>query len=279
MLYNNIESTVINNGNTGDYFKLERGVRQGCPLSAYLFILAINVLANKIRFEKNIKGININNKTIKLSMLADDLTLILTNLGSVENALKLLNKFSQCSGLKMNIDKTKAKSIGTSESPEHYHHGIKTPIETLGIHIINNLEESFNYNFKPKIATFKNLLQIWTQHTLTIKGKIIIVNTLALSPLIYVSSLIDTPPEALKEISDIIQNVIWEGKTAKIAQNTLIKNIEHGGLKLCLYPTKVKALKLSWIKWFYNISMAEWVWCRLQIKLFQQLRRLQSRFI
>ncbi len=63
-------------------------------LSAYLFILAIEVLANKIRFDKNIKGININNKTIKLSMLADDLTLIVTNLGSVENALKLLNKFS-----------------------------------------------------------------------------------------------------------------------------------------------------------------------------------------
>ncbi len=94
-------------------------------------------------------------------MLADDLSIILTNLGSVENALKLLNKFSQCSGLKINIDKTKAKSIGTSESPEHYHHGlslINTLIETLGIHITNNLEESFNYNFKPKIATFKNLL-------------------------------------------------------------------------------------------------------------------------
>ncbi len=31
MMYNNIESTVINNGNIGGYFKLERGVRQGCP--------------------------------------------------------------------------------------------------------------------------------------------------------------------------------------------------------------------------------------------------------
>ncbi len=185
MLYNNSEYTVINNGNICDYFKLERGVRQGCPISAYIFILAIEVLANKIKFEKDMKVININNKTIKLSMLADDLTLIITNLGSLENAVKLLNIFSQCSGLKINIDTTKAKSIGTSESTEHYHHGlpwIKIPIETLGIHITNNLEESFNYNCKPKIATFKNLLQIWKQSTLTIKGKITIVNTLALSP-------------------------------------------------------------------------------------------------
>ncbi len=76
MMYNNIESTVINNGSRGGCFKLERGLRKGCPLSAYLFILTIEILANKIRYEKNIKGIKIDNKIIKLSMLVDDLTLI-----------------------------------------------------------------------------------------------------------------------------------------------------------------------------------------------------------
>ncbi len=31
-MYNNIQSAVLNNGNTGNYFNLQRGVRQGCPL-------------------------------------------------------------------------------------------------------------------------------------------------------------------------------------------------------------------------------------------------------
>ncbi len=84
-MYNNIESTVINNGNTEGYFKLERGVRQDCSLLAYLFILAIEFLANKLRYEKNIKGIKIENKIIKLSMLVDELTLILQDLKSIEN--------------------------------------------------------------------------------------------------------------------------------------------------------------------------------------------------
>ncbi len=76
-IYNNIESTILCNDNTGIYFKLQRGIRQGCPLSAYLFITTLEILANKIRNDTNIKGIKINNKEIKISLLADDITLIL----------------------------------------------------------------------------------------------------------------------------------------------------------------------------------------------------------
>ncbi len=107
MMYNNIESTVLNNGNTGGFFNLERGERQGCPLSAYLFILAIEILANKIRHEKDIKGIKIDKEETKLSMLEDDLTLILQDLKSIENVLKLLDDFSRYSGLSINIEKLK----------------------------------------------------------------------------------------------------------------------------------------------------------------------------
>ncbi len=94
LMYNNIESAMLYNGSTVYYFKLERGVRQGCPLSAYLFILAIEVLANKIRNDTDIKGIKIDNKEIKISLLADDITLILKDLLSLENSLKPLNSFN-----------------------------------------------------------------------------------------------------------------------------------------------------------------------------------------
>ncbi len=83
-IYNNIESTILNNGNTGIYFKLQRGVRQGCPLSAYLFITTLEILANKIWNDMNIKGIQIENKEIKISLLADNITLILLDLDSVK---------------------------------------------------------------------------------------------------------------------------------------------------------------------------------------------------
>ncbi len=67
--------------------------------------------------------------------------------------------------------------------------------------------------------------------------------------------MIKTPPEALKEINDIIKNVIWEGKAAEIAQKNLNNN---GGLKLCYFPFKVDSLKLSWIKRLCDDTDANW---------------------
>ena len=103
LCYSNIESCVLNNGWSTDSFKLERGVRQGCPLSPYLFILGVEILAEKIRTNKSVKGIRVQENEIKLSQYADDTTLILD--GSKESftsALQDLDNFSAISGLRLN---------------------------------------------------------------------------------------------------------------------------------------------------------------------------------
>ena len=64
----------MNNGHASDFFQLHGGVRQGCPLSGLLFVLAIEVLAQAIRENENIYGLKINDTELKLSMYADDLT-------------------------------------------------------------------------------------------------------------------------------------------------------------------------------------------------------------
>ena len=57
LFYNDIQSCVYNNGWSSGYFNLERGVRQGCPLSPYIFILYSEILANSIRKDNLVKGI------------------------------------------------------------------------------------------------------------------------------------------------------------------------------------------------------------------------------
>ena len=67
ILYTNVSSCVINNGFASAFFMLSKGIRQGCPLSALLFIITVEILAIEIRNNNNIKGITIGSQTIKIS--------------------------------------------------------------------------------------------------------------------------------------------------------------------------------------------------------------------
>ena len=114
VLYNGVQSSVVNGGFMTNYFEITRGVRQGCPLSPSLFILAVELLALKIRQNKNCEGIYLpNNQEVKISQFADDTTIITNNTDSLKSHLQTIEWFGTVSGLKLNKKKTKAMWLGT----------------------------------------------------------------------------------------------------------------------------------------------------------------------
>ena len=85
---------------------LSRGVKQGCPLSTYLFIMAIKMLAIKIRTNNKIKGIEIRGLKTKVSLYAEDLCFLLKPpFGSLQRLIDNLDHFSNLSGIQLNYDK------------------------------------------------------------------------------------------------------------------------------------------------------------------------------
>ena len=95
---------VINNGFMTQPISMERGILQGCPVSPYLFLLVIAILAIAIRQNDNIHGIPVDNHELKVSLLAADTTCFLDgSSASFDNLFDILNQSATFSGCKINF--------------------------------------------------------------------------------------------------------------------------------------------------------------------------------
>ncbi len=259
-LYNNISSCIINNGHVSTFFEVSRGVRQGCPLSPYLFILAAELMAIAIRMSDDITGIKINDLEVKISAYADDTTLFLDGSEkSVLSTFKILDSFCMASGMKINFDKSEAMKLGPLRDDFNVKpigRGLSWsngPVRLLGILLTHNEADLFDLNYIPQLEKIKNLLKIWSRRDLTPIGKITIVKSLALSQLTFLLTVLPNPSrEFIKQVNKVIYHFVWNGKPDKVARKIIINDYEHGGLKMPDLEHFQKGLKCAWVKRYIN---------------------------
>ena len=255
LFYHNTESCILNNGWSCSFFKLERGVRQGCPLSPYLFILCVEILAEAIRKNESIKGITINEQEIKISQYADDTTLILDgSTVSFTTSLQILDLFSEISGLRLNIKKTEALWIGSkigkevNLSAEKDFKWVKDKVRALGVWLSTNPETTIEANYSEKLTKVRNSLSCWELRRLSLLGKITVLKSLIASQLVYILSPLPTNHNAIKEINNIFFHFLWDGKGDKVKRDIIISDYENGGLRMIDVKIFNQALKSGWIK-------------------------------
>ena len=258
--YKNIQSCVINNGITSNYFTIERKVRQGDPLSPYLFVVAVETLAIAIRQNSMIKGITIDKKETKLLQYADDTTAVLSDINSAQTLFKLLDDFKKLSGLEVNPTKTEGMWIGSSRGNKTKPFGIKwpnEPIKARGVYYTYNQKLLHEKNFIENLDSVKKLINIWSARGLSLYGKVTIIKSLIVPKFVYVSSLLTTSKGVIQELNRLIFKFLWKG-VDKVTRLSVINDYEKSGQKMIDLETMVKSLRLAWLKRIFSENDGTW---------------------
>jgi len=82
-----------------------------------------------------------------------------------------------------------------------------------------------------KLDKIKKLINIWSSRGLSLYRKVNIIKSLLLLKVVYISSLLPTPENIIKELKHLIYNFLWRGKD-KVTRKFAIKDYEGGGIKM-----------------------------------------------
>ena len=259
ILYNNVSSAVMNNGFTTGNFALGRGVRQGDPLSPYLFIIALEILAIKIRNDRNIQGFKIGQEILKLSIFADDMTCFLKDISSYKALFDILELFGKCSGLKVNHEKTEIFPLGNTflRDTDFPKHNICVIIKILGVYFGYDVKQRDVLNFSQTLKDIKKSLNMWKWRGLSLLGRIQVVKTFAIPKFMYRASVIPISKDLINEANSIFYGFIWNGKD-KGKRHALISDIKDGGLRMLDIESLIKARRVICLKKFLEDYSSSW---------------------
>ena len=254
VLLNDVSSCINHCGNISDRFRVGRSCRQGDPISPYLFIICVEILAIKIRQDSKIKGFKIGTFEQKIDFYADDLTAYLDGSAtSLESLVEILDRFRDISGLKINLSKCKAVWIGkyrfsNDQMCEHLKLIWTNKFRLLGIDFDSDLAQ-MDTNFETKINEIDKLFKCWTFRQLSPLGRITIIKSMALSKLSHVAMvcpLINS--NILQELKKMAFNFLWKNKPDRIKRCEAELPIDRGGLNMPDIETFWHSLKLTWTR-------------------------------
>ena len=248
MLYKDINSSVIINQNTTNRFEINRGIRQGCPVSPFLFLLVTELLALSVIHDLEFKGIHIFDREIKITQLADDTILFMQDKDQLSCALTLVEQFSSASGLKLNISKCEILPLHECDDNVMKNIPVKHTFKYLGIHITKNVTERQQLNYTTKMAKTKSIFNSWLQRDLSMFGRTLLSKADGLSHFVYPSLSLFINNKSLKEINKNFLDFIWKNKPHKLKKEVLSDCKAKGGLDFLDFTDTVNSFRVGWIR-------------------------------
>ena len=251
-LYNSPVVKIKNNGHLSDEFKMTRGIRQGCPVSALIFILSIEILGLKIRQQDEIKGLDLGypDKLVKTVQYADDCIAFLNNKNELCTVLNLISEYGKASGLTLNFSKCEGIWLGVDKTRQKdcKLFGIKWPDQNrcLGVYVGYSRDKNLKRNWDEKIDKVKHILTSWKDRDLSLFGKVQIIKTFVVSQFVLPASLLVVPPDITKKIESILYEFLW-GPRDKVKRVKVTQELKLGGLNMVDIKCLFMSFKVVWI--------------------------------
>lgn len=174
-----VSFSVSINGELCGYFRGPRGLRQGDPLTPYLFVLALEVFSQMLRVKYFDGSIGYHPYTTDLSLthlaFADDIMIFFDGCKeSLTNITETLEAFADWSGLRMNAAKTELFTAGLNQaetmelSALGYNIG-SLPIRYLGLPLMHRKLRITDY--RPLLDKIARCFDLWSSKALSFAGR------------------------------------------------------------------------------------------------------------
>ena len=282
-LNDNNFSRILLDGFLGDKIYMKRGIRQGDPASGYLFNLVVEPLANQIIHSTRICGIALtDSEEIRVSQYADDLIIFLENQsGSIDAAIHEVQVFSEISGLRLIIDKTKCLQIGTKGNTAQLNtYGIEhvEELRILGITFNKDNKDVTTSNILKKLPSIEREILQWKRRHLTIVGKITVIKALLVSKLVHIFTSLPNPAETVtRKIETIFYRFLWNDRNDRVKRSKLVQRTDIDGLNMVHLHGFMKSMKISWMERLYKSNHAWSLIVRRNIPFMEDLRTYGSK--
>ena len=215
----NSTSKVEQNGYLSNTIELQRGCRQGDPLSPYVFVLCAEILSHVIRESGDIRGIMVHNEEFKVTQYADDTTLLLEeDYQTIVSVIRVLKWFKSVSGLDINKEKTKLVKLGATRDNSIQWQGKfvfnwTDDFKILGIQYnMKKLHEITDLDIQRKMGEIQKLTRIWSARNLTPYRKVVIIKSLLISKITHMLLSLPSPSVwCIKELNETFAKFLWCG--------------------------------------------------------------------
>jgi len=214
-------------------------------------------LAATLRSDKKIKGIKIPNlkEEVKNISFADDATHPIVN-ACIHHIFTIYAEFGTASGAEVNLEKTEIIPLGNyplNYIPEIYRRFIKDKSKILGLSWDGNGACKKDF-WESCIKKIKDTINKWEGRVLSMKGKLMVINTCIISKIWYGARIIKISKKVATKIQSLIFRFLWSNKTETIKRDTLYNNWDEGGIAMPNIYTKCMALYIEKLRELYKIQ-------------------------